>query len=62
MSDPGSEEIPFSLFWNVSLKRLKGIFMMQPRFQDAVIAWPILHNLKGTSIGVLFFFVSTTCY
>ena len=29
--------------------------MMQPRFQDAVIAWPILHNLKGISIGVLFF-------
>ena len=40
-------------YWNVSLKKLKGIFMMQPRFQDSVIAWAVLHNLKGTSIGVL---------
>ena len=27
--------------------------MMQPRFQDSVIACAVLHNLKGTSIGVL---------
>ena len=41
--------------WNVSLKELKGIFMMQPRFQDSVKAWSVLHNLKGTLIGDLFF-------
>ena len=40
-------------YWNVSLKKLKGTFMMQLRFQDSVIAWPVLHNLKGASIGVL---------
>ena len=39
-------------YWNVSLKKLKGIFMTQLRFQDSVIAWPVLHNLKGASIGV----------
>ena len=27
--------------------------MMQPRFQDSVIVWPVLHSLKGTSIAVL---------
>ena len=48
--------------WNVSLKELKGVFMMQPRFQDSVKAWSVLHNLKGTLIGVLFFFVLTACY
>ena len=26
--------------------------MMQLRFQDSVIAWPVLHSLKGASIGV----------
>ena len=30
--------------------------MMQSRLQDSVKAWPVLHNLKGISIGVLFFF------
>ena len=37
---------------------------MQPRFQDSVIAWPVLHSLKGTSKGVfffLFFFVLNPC-
>ena len=42
-------------YWNVSIKKLKGIFMIQPRFQDSVIAWPVLHNLKGTSKSVFFF-------
>ena len=41
MSGPGSEEIAFSLFcvghWNVSLKNLKGIFILQPCFQTSVI-------------------------
>ena len=66
MSSPGSKEIVFSLFcvghWNVSLSKLKGIFMMHHRFQASVTAWPVLHNLKATSIGVLFFLVLTTCY
>ena len=31
--------------------------MMQLRFQDSVIAWPVLHNLKGPSIGVCCFFL-----
>ena len=30
--------------------------MIQLRFQDSVIAWPVLHNLKGASIGVCCFF------
>ena len=64
-SGPGSEEIAFSLFcvghWNVSLKKLKGIFMIQPHFQASVIDWPVLHNLKGTLIGVIFFIVLTIC-
>ena len=29
--------------WNASLKELKGIFMMQPLFQDSVKAWSVLH-------------------
>ena len=40
-------KLRFHLFcvghWNVSC------------FQASVIAWPVLHNLKGTSIVVLFF-------
>ena len=28
--------------------------MMQLRLQDSVIARPVLHNLKGASIGVCF--------
>ena len=58
MSGTGSGEIAFSLYfvghWNVSLKKLKGIFIIQPSFQASVIAWPLLHNLKGTSMGVFF--------
>ena len=59
MSSPGSKKIAFLLFcvghWNVSLYyKRKGIFMMQPRFQASVIAWPVLHNLKATSKGVFF--------
>ena len=44
-------------YWKVSLEKIKGIFMMQSRLQDSVKAWPVLHNLKGISIGVLFFFL-----
>ena len=49
--------------WNVSLKELKGIFMMQPLFQDSVKAWSVLHIKPERHFNRCFiFFILTTCY